>query len=139
MPIIISCPGCPTKLSAPDGAAGKHVRCPKCGAITPVPAFIPVEEVPVVEAAIAPQKPKPKPFKADEDEEPPRKKKPQEDEEERPRKKKRRAYDDDDDYEHDHPRRKSRRAAGGGSGMIIVITLGGLLLLGGIGLGIYLL
>lgn len=43
MPIVVTCPSCPTKLSAPDGAAGKQVRCPKCGAAAPVPALIAAE------------------------------------------------------------------------------------------------
>src|SRR3954469_3996928 len=58
MPIVVSCPGCPTKLSAPDTAAGKQVRCPKCGAAAPVPDLIPSEQI--VDATPAP-KAKPKP------------------------------------------------------------------------------
>src|SRR5436190_213733 len=59
MPIVVTCPGCPTKLSAPDTAAGKHVRCPKCQAAVPVPA--PLPEEPVVDAKVTspPKKPKP--------------------------------------------------------------------------------
>lgn len=61
MPIVVTCPKCPTKLSAPDNAAGKAVRCPKCGAAAPVPALIPAEEVPVVDAALSTPKTQPKP------------------------------------------------------------------------------
>jgi hypothetical protein len=52
MPIIVACPKCAAKLSAPDNAAGKQVRCPKpgCGATADVPAFLPAEEVAVVDA-----------------------------------------------------------------------------------------
>ena len=138
MPIVVSCPGCPTKLSAPDGSAGKHIRCPKCGAITPVPAFIPVEEVPVVEAALT--KPKPKPARVDEDDEqePPRKKKPRDEDEDepapRPRTKKRR-----DKVEDGYARFKRRRRARGSGGMIALCIVGGVLLLVGIGVAIYLL
>jgi hypothetical protein len=48
MPIIIVCPQCSTKLSAPDYAAGKLAKCPKagCGFLIPVPA--------AVESAVAP-------------------------------------------------------------------------------------
>ena len=30
MPISVQCPGCKAKLNAPDSAAGKRVKCPKC-------------------------------------------------------------------------------------------------------------
>jgi hypothetical protein len=153
MPIVVTCPKCPTKLSAPDSAAGKQVRCPKCGAAAPVPALIPAEEVPVVEGNLTPPKPKPKPVVAEVDEdERPRKKARDEDEaprkrarrdddddeEERPRKKKRRHAADDDDYDFDQPRRKRRpNKSGGGGAMLAVIVGGGLLLLVGLGVGIY--
>jgi|GEM_PF-3124262 len=120
MPIVVTCPGCPAKLSAPDDAAGKQIRCPKCGTIAPVPALIPAEEMPIVEAAVVSQKPR-KPIQAEIDDE--------EEEVERPRKKKKKRYLDDDDYEHDHPRRK-RKSRGGGAGVVIaLIVVGGLLLL----------
>jgi hypothetical protein len=136
MPIVVTCPGCPTKLSAPDHAAGKQIRCPKCGAAAPVPDFIPAEEVPVVEAAIVPPKPKPKPVQAEVDEdEPPRKKATRrDDDDEPPRKKKKRRYEDDDD---DPPRRRRRSGGGGGGAMVAVIIVGGVLLLVGLGVGIY--
>jgi hypothetical protein len=38
MPISVACPGCSTKFKAPDAAAGKRIKCPKCGgaiAVTP--------------------------------------------------------------------------------------------------------
>ncbi|MCI0700244.1 MAG: zinc-ribbon domain-containing protein [Planctomycetia bacterium] len=144
MPIIVVCPGCSTKLSAPEEVAGKQVRCPKCGSAADVPAFVAVEEVPVVEAAVVSPKPKPKPVKADEEEdETPRKKKRRDEEDEdedRPRKKKKRAYVDDDDEE-DYARSKRRRARGGGGGsgvgVIIAISLGAVLVLGGIGFAIW--
>ncbi len=144
MAIVVPCPGCPTKLSAPDTAAGKQIRCPKCGTTAPVPALIPAEEVPVVNAAIVPPKPKPKPVVADDDEDDrPRKKKRDDDDDDedddRPRKKKKRACaaDEDDDYDHDRPRKKARKAGGGGGGKVAILVLAGLFLLGGIGLGIY--
>jgi hypothetical protein len=39
MPIVVMCSNCNTRLSAPDTAAGKKVRCPKadCGTIIAVP------------------------------------------------------------------------------------------------------
>lgn len=140
MPIVVPCPGCPAKLSAPESAAGKKIRCPKCGAVAPVPALIAAEEVPVVEAKVsAPAKPRVKPVVADDDEDdPPRKKaKPRDDEDDdRPRRKRRpAAYDEDDDPP---PRRRPRKAGGGGGGMVVaLVVIGGLLLLGGVGAGIY--
>jgi hypothetical protein len=37
MPIDIQCSNCSTTLRAPDTAAGKKVKCPKCEAVLPVP------------------------------------------------------------------------------------------------------
>lgn len=147
MPIVVTCPGCPTKLSAPDTAAGKQVRCPKCGAAAPVPSA----DEPVVDATPAP-KTKPRPVDDDDDFDRPKKKSRRDDDDddadERPRKKarrrddddddddrprkkkKRKSYaDDDDDYDHDHPRRRPAKRGGGGGGMIAFLVVGGLLLL----------
>src|SRR5947209_4568080 len=38
MPILITCPTCGTKSRAPDHAAGRHCKCPDCGAAVSVPA-----------------------------------------------------------------------------------------------------
>jgi hypothetical protein len=38
MPINVTCTQCGTTLRAPDTAAGKNIKCPKCAAILPVPA-----------------------------------------------------------------------------------------------------
>ena len=59
MPLVVPCPGCPAKLSAPESAAGKRIRCPKCKAVVTVPAFIPAEEVSVIEAKVASPPPEP--------------------------------------------------------------------------------
>ncbi len=37
MPIALQCSGCSAKMNAPDTAAGKKVKCPKCGATLVVP------------------------------------------------------------------------------------------------------
>lgn len=44
MPIIVVCPKCSVKLSAPDNAVGRKVKCPKadCGAVVAVPAPAPL-------------------------------------------------------------------------------------------------
>ena len=46
MPIATACPGCKSRLNAPDAAAGKRVKCPKCATVIEVPA--PVLDVEVV-------------------------------------------------------------------------------------------
>ena len=40
MPIAVVCPSCDSRLNAPDAAAGKTVKCPKCKA----PMVIPTPE-----------------------------------------------------------------------------------------------
>jgi hypothetical protein len=162
MPIIVVCPGCGTKLNAPDTAAGKRVRCPKpdCGTAVAVPA--PVAEFEAVDEQ-TPAKPKKavaevdedtpkKPKKAaaveadDEDDAPKRpKKKParaeaDDEDEDRPVKKKRRVWEDDEDEdEDDRPTRKRKKQKSGGisPAVIAVIAVVGLLVLGGVGYGIY--
>ncbi len=47
MPIPITCPGCSARMNAPDAAAGKKVKCPKCQTVLAVPA--PVADVPAFE------------------------------------------------------------------------------------------
>lgn len=123
MPISVQCPSCSAKLNAPDAAAGKRVKCPKCQTVVPIPAADPIEAAEVVdEPAPPPVKRKPEPadepddrpkkkaskWEDDEADEKPKKKSRRDDEEEdeRPKKKSRREDDADDD---DRPRRRSRR------------------------------
>jgi hypothetical protein len=102
----------------------------------PVPALIAAEEVPVVEAKVsAPAKPRSKPVVADDDDRPRGRSRRDDDdgEDDRPRKRKKRpAYDDDDP-----PRRPRRRAAKGGGAVAALVVVGGLLVLVGLGAGIY--
>src|SRR5437763_1162837 len=37
MPIALTCPSCGRKLNAPDSAAGRKLKCPKCGSGVEVP------------------------------------------------------------------------------------------------------
>ena len=136
MPIIVPCPRCATRLSAPDDAAGKMVKCPKpgCGAIAEVPALLPVEEVPVVEASLASTR-KPMPRRA-EDDDPPRPNPRHDDDDDRPRSHRRPRREDEDDLDFDQPRRR-RGKSGPNAGVIVAVVLGGLVLLGGLGYGIY--
>ncbi len=93
MPISVVCPHCTAKLNAPDTAAGKRVKCPKCQKPIPVPEEYVVEEeqdyvveeeapLPVAKAAKSARMPIPKSKRSlveDEDDE---------DDDDRPRKKK---------------------------------------------------
>jgi hypothetical protein len=80
MSIAVVCRACQTRLKAPDGAAGKAVRCPQCAEAIRVPAGAPDEEEPPPKVAAKPAR---RPTAEPEDEEdevneqptPPRKKK----------------------------------------------------------------
>lgn len=91
MPIAAVC-GCGTRLKVADTAAGKRVKCPRCGSAVAVPA---VEfEYEVVDDEPTP-KGKARQAFADDDEP-------------RPTKKRSRASDDDEDGEDDRPRKRSK-------------------------------
>ncbi|HJZ56425.1 MAG TPA: hypothetical protein VKE74_15780 [Gemmataceae bacterium] len=116
MPIEIVCPGCSSRLSVADAAAGKTARCPQCQGLMTVPALVEGSLV------IAP----PQPPAADRR----RKSRPRyEDEDDRPR---RRRYEDDED---DRPRRR-RRSDGPPVGLIFGL-LAGFLVLAVAGVAIY--
>ncbi len=130
MPVLVVCSNCSTKLSAPDAAVGKRVKCPKCAAAIPVPGPAPAEVVD-----------EPPPVKVEE---------PVRDDDEGPRQKKRRAEDDDDDDErprrkpraardddHDNDRTRRKKQAKKSGGMLVVAVVGGVLLLGGAGFAAY--
>jgi hypothetical protein len=124
MPILVVCPRCGANLNAPDSGAGKKVRCPKpnCGSLVPVPAFVEAEPVEEVEDEL--------------DEQPRSKRRRNDDDDDRSRSRKRRR--DDDDGDDDRPRRKQQRKKSGmGTGLVVAIVIGSILLLGGIGYGVY--
>ena len=141
MPIPVVCPACGAKLSTPDSAAGKQVRCPKagCGTLVPVPAFLAVEEVEETPAVPPP----PRPVRAaavedDDDDRPRRRRRDDEDEDadDRPRSRRR----DDDEEDDDRPRRRraaGRRRSGGGAGKVVAIVAGVVVLVGGVGAAVY--
>jgi hypothetical protein len=143
MSISVACLGCSAKLNAPDSAAGKKVKCPKpgCGTVMLVPALL-QPQFEVVEDD-PPPKPKPKFIPAvvaeDDEDDRPRKKSRRDDDDDdddddRPRSKRRRDDDDDDD----RPRKKKKKKQQGmGAGLIVAIALGGILVLGGVGYGVY--
>ncbi|HEY1188861.1 MAG TPA: hypothetical protein VGE74_14495 [Gemmata sp.] len=117
MPLVV-CPGCSAKLNAPENAAGKKVRCPKCQTVVPVPAPVAELEVPELEPLpIEPDPPEPmRPAKA-----PPQPVRNADDEDgdDRPRKRRREERDDDrpgkrrpdDETEDDDRPRKGGKSA----------------------------
>lgn len=76
MPIAVAC-SCGVKLKAPDAAAGKRVKCPKCGNPVSVPVPAPADDFEMVDddppPAPAPARKKPK--LVDDDDPPPTTKK----------------------------------------------------------------
>jgi hypothetical protein len=137
MSIAVVCPKCSVKLNAPDGAAGKKVKCPKCQAGIVVPEALPAE-FEVVEDEPRPATAKPiraRPAIDDDDEERPRKKKRRDDDEkyeDRPRKNSRREDDDEEEDDEDRPRKKKRRRGGddeGGVSMTRNIVMGAVLII----------
>jgi hypothetical protein len=116
MSILVVCPGCSAKLNAPESAAGKKVKCPKCQAAVPVPALLAEFEVvePEPEPLPEPERPartasQPAP-KADEDED-------------RPRRRKRA---DDEDEDEDDRSRKQRKKVPKAGGVPPVLLFGGI-------------
>ncbi len=132
MAIPVTCPGCSARMNAPDAAAGKKVKCPKCQKVLAVPELVvdaPAFEVVEDEPTQPVKKPAPRPaakpqVKADVvvDE--------NDEDEVRPAKKRARAVVEDD--EDDRPRKKKKKSAAGGSslarnivgGVVLVILLG---------------
>lgn len=45
MPIQITCPSCKSRFNAPDAAAGKRTKCPKCSGVIEIPVPAPKEEI----------------------------------------------------------------------------------------------
>ena len=79
MSIAVVCSHCSAKLNAPDSAAGKKVKCPKCQSVITVPEALAPEFEVVEDEPQAPKKPKAvvkAAVELDDDDEPPRKKAP---------------------------------------------------------------
>ncbi len=127
------------QLKAPDAAAGKRVKCPKCANPIDVPiAEAPGFEVLDDEPAPAPAKPviaKAKPVAAkpvendDEDERPRARRKPHDDDEDRPRRSSNRTRREDDEDDRPRNRGRGRQAKKTGFPIWIAIAGGGLLLM----------
>ncbi len=124
MPIAVICPSCDARLNAPDAAAGKTVKCPKCKASMTIPTpdaesdagFETVDE-PVPPKKITAKKKSD--VVLDDDQ---------------PRSKKRRRDEDDDDEDDDRPRKKKGKkkpASAGMSPAIMIAIAGGVLFIAG--------
>ncbi len=152
MPIVVVCP-CGAKLKAPDAAAGKRVKCPKCASALLVPApeadYVEVEDDPLP----APTPAKKKPMLVDDDDAPRPAKKPtaarskpapvevneavDDDEDDAPKAKRRRDEDEDDD---DTPKKRKGKKGkkeqaksklplilGIGGGVFVLLTVVGII------------
>jgi hypothetical protein len=117
MPINVTCPSCNATLRAPDTAAGKKIKCPKCATICNVPAAqAPVEEV-VEQVAAAP------PPRRVEEERPRAR-----DDEDRPRRRREEEEDEDDDRGRRRRRRRDAQESEPGTGLQIGLGIGSLVL-----------
>ena len=99
MPINVTCPSCSATLRAPDTAAGKQIKCPKCQTVITVPGATAPPE-----SQMSPAPPPPMASAA-----PAKAVVPDYEEDDRPR---RRTREDEDD---DRPRRRWRRSSGDGA------------------------
>jgi hypothetical protein len=92
MPISVLCPSCDTPVNAPDSAAGKRAKCPKCQEVMILPGG--AEGFEVVDEPVPKKKPRVRV---------------EEDEDERPTRKSRRRDEDEDEVDDERPKRKSSR------------------------------
>jgi hypothetical protein len=116
MPTTVQCPGCSSRLNAPDAAAGKKVKCPKCQTLIVVPAPRPPAagfEVVDDRTALKPARSKGPAAPAVEADV---------------------QLEDDPD---DRPRKKRRKAAGPPPGVLIAAAAACVLLLAGAGFAVY--
>lgn len=106
MPISVLCPECDAPVNAPDSAAGKRAKCPKCGGVMILPGG--EEEAPPPDEEPAPRRRR---QESDDDDLRPsrRSSRDEADDDDRPsRRRSREKEDDDEDYD-DRPRRRSRK------------------------------
>lgn len=59
MPIAVACSTCGRSFKAPDSAAGRRAKCPKCGAVLPIPGPESSAPTPPQPTAPAPEPPPP--------------------------------------------------------------------------------
>jgi hypothetical protein len=142
MPIPVVCQSCGVKLNAPDSAAGKRTKCPKCQAIMTIPSLPKPEPEPEADqlAFTAPAKPTPPAPKAKP--KPPVKNDYEEPEMVRPKKappKKAVARDEDEEEEdgEDDDRPVKSKKGKKNPMTLVVIAIAVLLFLGGAGFGVW--
>lgn len=121
MPITVSCSECGTTLKAPDNAAGRKVKCPKCSAVIAVPAEAAEQISSEPPARTRPAPPPPARSSRDDDRGPRRSDR--DDDDRGPRR-----SDRDDDYDDDpRPRRDIRQGDGAqGTGVQLGLGIAGL-------------
>jgi hypothetical protein len=143
MPIAVNCPGCSSRLTVPDTAAGKKARCPKCQTQLVIPAApapaaaerspfdfnspaAPAAKKPAAKPLPPPPAPAPEPLSLDDDEPAPPPRTPA-------RGTGRKPVLDLDDEPDDRParRRYGHKPAGPPVGLILGIVGGVVLLIGG--------
>jgi hypothetical protein len=144
MPIAVACP-CGVKLKAPDAAAGRRVKCPKCGNPLSVPAPAPAADFEMVDddppPVAAPAKKKPK--LVDDDAPPTPTRKPpaaakskpkpvevddpvdEEDADEKPRKKAKARRDDDEGGDEKPKKKGKKRKEEPKSKLPLILGIGG--------------
>ncbi|MBY0228146.1 MAG: hypothetical protein K2W96_02580 [Gemmataceae bacterium] len=138
MSIEFSCPECDRSLKVKDELAGRRVKCPGCQSALTVPAEEEDEAPPPKKKPAVKPAPSRRPKDDDEEDERPRKaskrrdEEDEEEEDERPRKRRR----DKDEEEDDRPRKKKKAAAKSSLPLILAIV-GGVVLLAGIGVGVW--
>jgi hypothetical protein len=116
MPIEVQC-SCGTTLRAPDAAAGKKIKCPKCEAIVPVPAA--ADPAAGMRAAPPSLPPEPAPPMASAAPAPPRRR--DDIEEEDDRRPRRRFEEEDDRPRRREPRREAASQEGDMGGVVPLI------------------
>jgi Zn-finger nucleic acid-binding protein len=107
--LVVNCPSCDARVTAPHSAVGKRVKCPKCG--TGIAVTDDEDDDRLVKSR-----------RRDEDDE----------DDDRPRRKARRRDDDDEDEDDDRPRRKKSAGKKGGPPVILFVAIGGGLLVLGV-------
>jgi hypothetical protein len=118
VPISVACTSCSAKLNAPDQAAGKRVKCPKCQSVIAVPA--PVDDFEVLDDEPEPKKPVRKVVDEEDDDRP-------------ARKRSRRDDDDEDDDDRPRSRKKKGKKAAKSSALPLLLIIAGTLAAAAVG------
>ena len=119
------CPGCDARLTAPDSAEGKRIKCKKCGdPFVARPLDDEGDELPERPSVKASTRSRPRPVEDDEDDRPRRPAKAtrrDDDDDDRPR---RRSRDEDDDDEPRPKTKKGKKKKKAGPPVLLFVLLG---------------